>query len=201
MNHSKIVLTLVFLLGITLVNCGKEESCPTFKGYFFDIQGISSVVHHYQHSPTVAPPLEDNAKLAFNDYHGLTLRYSVNYLSSLQEPARRNGFGQVYALSCFSSGEGGSKLEKYENITVVTLNDFNAQYKKGDTINEIMTVGFNESIRDFITSRDTVEIETQSMNFKLNEPPSLNSKFKVKVIIELSTGEIYSKESTTVEFK
>jgi hypothetical protein len=140
MRTSRILLTLLLFFGFTLTNCETEESCPPFKGAFFDIQGIGSLVHHYSLSETTSPPLEDNAVIPFETYRGLILRYSVDFLSSNFEPVTNTAPGQLYALSCNQNGEAGSKSETYEKITVITLNDFNGQYSNGDTINDLISV-------------------------------------------------------------
>ncbi|MCC5915980.1 MAG: DUF5034 domain-containing protein [Cryomorphaceae bacterium] len=196
-------MTLLFIFGFTIItNCEKEyeETCPPFYGQYFDINGIESLNHHYRNTKTSSPPLENNSIVFFEDYSSLILRYSVSYLSAINQP-KKKGFGQLYALSCSSSGMSGSKHQKYQNITVITLNDFNEQYKKGDTINDVMRVGYNETIEDYINARDTSNVENTVFSFFLTQPPTIDPKFQVKVIVELNSGEIYSKESTTVIFK
>ncbi|HBF19468.1 MAG: hypothetical protein CMI36_12015 [Owenweeksia sp.] len=204
MNGNRVFWTFIFIAGLTLTNCEKDRiisSCPPFRGSYFDIKGIASIIHHYKYTETASPPLDNNAKLNFRDYNGFILRHSVDYLSSVDKQLVATGFGQLYALSCKDNGKYGSKSEVYRVITIITLNDFNVNYKSGDTINELLTLaGYDLSIDTFLKSRDTISNNTRDLHFKLSEAPSLNPKFKVKAFIELSTGENYSKESNTVEF-
>ena len=200
MKTSKVLLTLVLFFGLTLTNCETEETCPPFEGAFFDIQGIRSLVHHYRLSDSASPPLENNAVIPFESYSWLILRYSVDFLSSKEPTKSNSGLGQLYALSCLQNGEAGSKNEKYENITVVTLNDFSDQFSNGDTINELVRIGFDQTIEEFLAFQDTINIQQNALIFGLIEPPTANPKYRVRVTVELNTGEIYSRESNTVEF-
>jgi hypothetical protein len=200
MRTTRILLTLFLFFGLTLTNCETEETCPPIEGAFFDIQGIGSLVHHYRLSESSSPPLENNATIPFDTYSGLIMRYSVDFLSLTTPPKSNTGLGQLYALSCVQNGEAGSKNEKYENITLVTLNDFNDQYSSGDTINELIRIGYNQTINEFLALQDSNNIDQDALFFGLIEQPTADSKYQVQVTVELNTGEIYSSESNTVEF-
>ncbi len=183
MNRIKLILILFFTIGFLFINCeGGEGTCPPNEGIYFDIIGIGSLVHHYRNTQTSAPPLQDNAKISFEDYYGLILRYSTNYLSATEPKFKRTGFGQLYALSCIFSGERGSKKETLKKVSVITLNDFNSQYKQGDTINELLKTD-GVALNEYIAANDSILIEYQNFGFTLNQAPTLSSEFKVKVFV------------------
>jgi hypothetical protein len=64
----------------------------------------------------------------------------------------------------------------------------------------LIRIGFQQTIDEYLSSQDGININDKTLFFGLIEPPSANLKYQVQVTIELNTGEIYSRESTTVEF-
>ena len=193
MHKRKIFFTAFFLVGLTIVGCLTSGDCPPIEGAYFDITGIDKL----NHLDTTGQLLTDNDSLYFEEYGGLYLEYSFFYYGHFEKsPNHHLELGQLYALSCLSNGDKGSE-EKYKNFSVITLYDFNSNYKQGDTINDIVGIipPYNGSYE--FSSFNIYYPET---HIWLTEPPTLSSKFKVKVVIELDNGERYSKESATVEF-
>ncbi|MFT5336504.1 MAG: hypothetical protein ACI9YL_000500 [Luteibaculaceae bacterium] len=199
MLRKKCLITLFFLLALTLINCEKDTPrCPPFLGDYFRISGISQFSHQYWAGDTTLQILQDNSKLDFENYNGLILNYSVDYYGyNKMQPSI--SFGQLYALSCRSSGLLGSK-EKYKDIQIVTLNDFNSDFGKGDTINDLIRIRSYGTIEDFLIENDSNTIKNHNINFYLTQEPTRDSKFKVKIFIEFQNGVAVSKESTTLEF-
>lgn len=189
MIKRKILFTSFLFFGLAMISCIGD--CPPSAGEYFNITGISSL----NHTNTAAQTIPDSFALKFEEYRGLDLKYSLSYYSLLEKsPLNRPGFGQLYALDCFPDGWRGSE-EMYKSFNVITLNDFNEDYREGDTINEIMYLPFIDTL-----ASTNSYIEYSRTKIYLKEAPTLSSKFKIKVIIELTNGEVYSKESPTVEF-
>jgi hypothetical protein len=191
MYKRKILFTAFFLVGLTLISCLRLGDCPPIEGAYFNITGIGRL----NHTDTTGQSLADNFALEFEEYGGLDLEYAFFYYGLLEKSLNHHSeFGQLYALSCFYDGELGSE-EKYKSFNVITLYDFNSNYKQGDTINDLMSLPYVSS-----NESNSYKIFIPETKIFLTEPPTLSSKFKIKVVIELDNGEKYSKESTTVEF-
>lgn len=199
MKNIKLLLTLLLVFGFTLTNCEKDDcGCPPFEGAYFDIRGIESIRHFERISEDVVSPLPDGGQVPFDSYYGFTMEYSLTYLSMDHgNKSHTSGMGQLYACSCLEySGMEGSKHERIEEITVITLNDFNESFKANDTINEILSV-HGQPLNEYL-AQNTELISHPAMTFSLDEEPSSSNPFKVKVVAELSTGETYEQETSTV---
>lgn len=199
MTRLRITLILFLVFGFTLTNCDKDDcGCPPFEGAYFDIQGIKSIRHFERISEDVVSTLPDGGQVPFDNYHGFTMNYSLTYLSMNHgEKSHTSGMGQLYACSCLEySGMEGSKHERIEKLTGITLNDFNERFKANDTINEILSVR-GQPLNEYL-SQNTELISHSKMTFSLEEPPSSSDPFKVKLVVELSTGETYEQETSTV---
>lgn len=199
MTQLRITLTLFLVFGFTLTNCDKDDcGCPPFEGAYFDIRGIESIRHFERIRENVVSPVPDGGQIPFDHYDGFIMEYSVSYLSMNQGKKRHaSGMGQLYACSCLEySGMEGAKHERIEEMTVITLNDFNESFKANDTINEILSVG-GQPLNEYL-AQNTELISHPEMTFSLDEPPSSSNPFKVKLVLELSTGETYEQETSTV---
>lgn len=201
MKNLKYLLTLYLIFGLLFFNCSKEEmnnnnpdQCPELIGDYFDINGINSVEHLGRNNTLIT---DENTKISFNEYNGFLLDFSREYISLRHKPKPNNRLGNLYALSCLTNGYKGTKNETYKSISVITLNDFNNTFQAGDTINNILEVSENKKIEDIIFN--STNIVEPSLQFILTESPSINKLFKVRVYIELNNGEIYTKESKTIE--
>jgi hypothetical protein len=208
MKSLKYFFTLYLILGLLLTNCVKEEdynhiddysgNCPPINGAYFDIKEINEFSHYYKLSDSSHLPLEDSAQIKFEDYVGLYLDFSTEFISERNQKSTHSRAGNLYALSCISNGDYGSKTEKYKNISIVTLNDFNDDFREGDTINDLLKTDNNQTIEELIS--DSNYIEQKTLLLKLIQAPSNNEGFKVKVFIKLNNGESYDKESSLARF-
>jgi len=184
----KILFTLFFTLGLTFIACIGD--CPPIEGDYFRLTGIRSINHQSKDGVY----LEEGVQIKFEDYRGFNCNYTVSYYSSLEASSPiSSGLGQLHALDCLNEGWAGSE-DYYESIEVITLNDFNDEYRQGDTISELFNLAENLAFHDSIPIRDYF------FYFQLPEPPTLSSAFKVKVIVELQNGRRFEKESPTVVF-
>ncbi|MEL6254149.1 MAG: hypothetical protein AAFR87_19230, partial [Bacteroidota bacterium] len=86
------------------------------------------------------------------------------------------------------------------NFQVLTLNDFDEDHKANDDINDLLQYQGNfleldnSTLEDFLNASDG-KIESEDMLLALTKAPELNPELKLKVIMELSTGEIYEAET------
>lgn len=199
MTRLRIILTLFLVFGFTLTNCEEDDcGCPPNEGAYFDILGIESIRHFERVSETSISLVPDGGQVPFDNYYGFTMGFSVSYLSMNRgEKRHSSGIGQLYACSCLEySGMEGAKHERLEEVTVITLNDFNESFKANDTINEILLVS-GQPLNEYL-AQNTELISHPYMTFSLDEQPSLSNPFKVKLVLELSTGEVYEQKSSAV---
>ena len=102
----------------------------------------------------------------------------------------------AYGCSCAYDGDSGSKEEQLEKVTIITLNDFDDDHLANDTINDLFVSNLNYlPIEDYIANNND-NIRDPYEGFRLEKAPVLNKNFKAKVIVELSTGEVYEAETT-----
>ena len=187
------ILTLTFLLtmGFTFQTCDK---CPPFEGEFFDIQGFEII----NYTTTSGDEIEENEEVEFSFYGSLALSFEVEYLVNNFEKKSQFGFSLMntaFAEDCLSNGVKGSKEESIYSLTVLTLNDFNNEYMANDTINEILNVrGTPYNLNEYLAI-DSSLIQKELFELDLSTAPTLNEEFHVKMILELSTNEIYEAES------
>lgn len=187
----KLLLILLFSVGFTLQNCDK---CPPFEGDYFDIQGMEVV----NYTTSAGNVIRKNQVVEFPFYRSLSLKFEVNYLANTFPHEHSNSFSLInsaYGEDCSFNGALGSKVEKIRSLTVYTLNDFNEEYRAKDAINELLLIpGTQLNIDEFLVV-DTSRIRSEEFKMNLSIRPELNDTFHVKVVLELSTNEIYKAES------
>lgn len=203
MTLKRTVLTALLATGFTLQNCDPCD-CPSFLGDFFDIKGIE-LANYKKRGTCCADKLSANETVNFSDYYGLTLHYTVEYFGSTDRP-ESTGFSLLntaLACSCAENGARGSKDERLNTLTILSLNDFDTDHRANDTINDLFDVKFDNKIQDLneYLQQDTALIMSQGLNLKLKKAPILNDTFKVKVILALSTKETYEMESVPIRVK
>lgn len=197
------LLTLILISGFTL-QCNICD-CPSIDGSYFDIKGME-LIHYKQVDACCQAPMTENEAATFSNYKALSLEYQVDYYG---ENCRHPHFpdfsliNSAMACSCAYNGVAGSKNEKITSLTVITLNDFDAQHLANDTINDLLSANVDGEIRDLteFLSTDTSLIYSEAMYLKLKKAPELNEEFKVKVRLELSTSEVYEAESVPVKIR
>jgi len=204
MRRKTFFLTLLLVTGFTFQNCDPFDcNCPPFSGGYFDIQGIDLINYKKRGNSSVDKLLE-NEEVKFSDYSGLTIDYIVEYHSNNCHQKKTWDFSimnSALACSCLENGWEGSKEEKINSLTILTLNDFDTEHRANDTINELLDIGFHCETFDLneYLLQDTSNIEFEDLILKLKVAPELNNEFKVKVIMELSTNEIYESESIPIK--
>lgn len=202
------VLLIALVVGLPLQMCSPNGSddcnCGPITGEYFDIKGME--LNNYkktgEHSAAV---MDENEAVFYSDYSGLNVEYSVDYISeSHSQWPNFSLIPSAYACSCVYDGDRGSKNEKLSNITVITLNDFDESHRANDTINDlILATSFSledEYLEDYLLNQ-TENIPFPEINLKVDRKPTLNENYKVKVVVELSTGEVYEKISESIKIR
>lgn len=133
--------------------------------------------------------------MRFENYAGWRVPFEVTYLAQ-HSPQQRGGWGQAYALSCLHNGIHGSKTERFARITVISLYDFNDDYLQGDTINAlVMAEGLP---LDSLVAMQTENIPEPVLFMGIVEKPSRGPEFQVRIVMELNTGEVYTRDTPLV---
>ena len=203
------VLVFALLIGLPLQMCtpggGDDCNCGPITGRYFDINGMG--LKNYkkvgENSLRIMLP---NEAVSYGDYAGLTVDYSVDFISQIQSRWPSLSFiPSAYACSCIFDGESGSKFEKLSNLTVITLNDFDEAHRANDTINDLIIVKgiyFEEdAYLQAYLENDTTNIRVPAIQLLVDRKPTLNENYKVKIKVELSTGEVYEKVSETIKLQ
>jgi hypothetical protein len=206
MRLRTIFLTAIMVSGFAFQNCNPFEvdcNCPPFLGDYFDIQGIE-LINYKKRGECCVDKILGNEEVKFSDYHGLTIDCVVEYHTSNCNRNKPWGFSIInsaLACSCLENGWEGSKEEKLTSMTILTLNDFDDEHLANDTINALFEVRFHNEILDLneYLLQDTSIMKFEDFGLKLKKAPELDNEFKIKVIMELSTNEIYESESLPIK--
>lgn len=205
-NLKNKVLFLVLLACLSLQSCYDDGcDCGPQTEVFFDIQGFN--LTNYKVGKMGTKEMKENDITNYSDYLGLKLQY--NTIVSDSENANSNKrvnrpFTEGPVCDCDFYDEKGSINEKLDNLTVVTLNDFDHNHLANDTINDIVSVRSNhlkKLLVDDYLKNDTILIKDDWLYLDLEKAPEIDKTYKVKVIVELSTGEKYEEISTPICFE
>ena len=202
-NLKTLVLTILLAIGFSFQNCSSDVicSCPDIAGEFFDIQGL--MVDSYGMGPNInGALLTENDTLKFEEYAGLQLQYQVEYVTSNCSGSKSWGFSlmnSALACSCLENGYRGSKDEYIEDISILTLNDFDEDHLANEPINDLFEVTMidEQDLNEYLL-QDDIEIRYESLRLALNKAPVLDKEFKVRVILSLSSNEEYIAESLPI---
>ena len=202
-------MIIALVVGLPLQMCspgnGDDCNCGPITGRYFDIKGME--LHSYKKTGENSVALmSENEVVDYIDYSGLSVEYSVDYISEARSKWPNFSFIQsAYACSCVFDGESGSKNEKLSNLTVITLNDFDETHRANDTLNDLILVkGFYSDVDEYLENylvNDTINIQFEGIKLLVDKKPTLNENYKVRVIVELSTGEVYEKVSESIKIR
>jgi hypothetical protein len=189
-------LTLLLTIGFSIQNCD-DCNCPPVDFPFFDVNGIE-----VNHSTTPASGDAIGDPVTFANYIGISIKYIYTVVANQQPKKNQSNWdfslmSSAYGCSCLYDGINGSKEEELEKVTIITLNDFDDDHLANDTINDLFVSSIGYLPIDEYLAKDNEKISNLYEDFRLEKAPVLNKNFKAKVIIELSTGEVY--EAETVE--
>ncbi|QQX77160.1 MULTISPECIES: hypothetical protein [Aequorivita] len=205
------VLVIALVVGLPLQMCSPNGSddcnCGPITGAYFDIQGMEMTQYKKTGEDTFEQ-MEENELVNYSDYKSLLITYDVDFISQKPKRTKMPSFSFIpsaYACSCRENGDAGSKNEKLTNITVITLNDFDDNHRANDTLNDIMIVEgayFEEDqyLEDYLVN-DTLNVQFPFIRLKVDRKPTLNENYKIRVKVELSTGEVYEKISKSIKIR
>lgn len=198
MSQKTIILTILFFIGVS-ISCYKD-GCPggPYPPSYFNIIGMEASFNSTQFNKlseydTVT---HDRVKVYFD--------FQMEYYSHVNDKTWNFSFGKTaYACTPPIGGSDGSKTERFEEIIIITLNDYNDSFKALDTINQIvdLSLGGNENPSPFYFSN---YLDLHSFGpYPLLQGPSFNASenqkpFQIILIIKLSTGEKYEAISPLV---
>lgn len=142
--------------------------------------------------------------ISYSEYGFISMRFLVDYI--VYQPTSRWNFSLMNAAySCTPpiAGTLGSKEEAFDDIQVITMNEFDENHNAGSSINDLIEIS-NRS-EDFLPLNDFLNnfegtVPTEWFQLLLTKRPNLNQNFQVKVIVTLSTGENYEVDSDVVTF-
>lgn len=207
-NIRILFLTLLLSIGFLLPSCEKDgTSCDgvdSDAARYFDIQGIDA----FMYKDTLGFDfITTTDTITFSGKVGLYLDYVAEYHAMMKLP-KSTSFSLINnAWACsIIAGYDGSKTEKLVNLSIVTLNDFDEMHLANSSINDLLdydgtyNLGDKMSLEDFLADQ-TENIMSETLLLQLKKVSELNREFKYKVIVELSTGEVYEAESMPVYFR
>lgn len=200
MNSKILLVTLFFTIGFSFQNCGDGLDCDFGPvPDYFDVQGME--VQHWDSSNQFI----DSTEISFEDYGFLAASFEVEYIA-YQEPIT-TGFSfinSLYGCSPPPPGQLGSKEESFENISVITINDYDENHFAGDTINDLVDLfniyGDREGQLTSYLLQDEKPVLYEVLLFSLKAAPTLDQEFQARLIVELSTGESYEALSGVITF-
>lgn len=187
---------IVILLFFGPVACVFFEPCPDVKPYFA-IQGLHT--QHLRLTGQGQNPWEkpgDSEPVRWGDYF-LLASFEKRY------HAAGKGGASLYALSCDESGHSGTKLG-VDTLYLIALTDYNANYRQGDTLNNILLVndwtsppkdssGFYPLALYFEQNRNTIREE--AFGLRLTEPPGTAGAYRFRLVYALRNGDTFEATS------
>lgn len=201
-----IAITTLLVFGISFPSCdddGLNCNCPPET--FFDVQDLEVVLYQ---DANLGLPISNEETVEFNDGKYIHLDYIVDYHTT-NTPKWDWSFSLIniaYACSC-AVGSYQSKTEELVSLSITTLNDFDDEHLANSDITDLLLhQGFyidgeyidentNQILSELIPIRLNQRLMGEDMVLKLTKAPELNSEFKIKISMELSTGETYEVES------
>ena len=203
-----LAITTLLVFGFSFPSCdddGLDCNCPPET--FFDVQDLE--VGLYQ-DVNLGLPIASEDTVQFNDGKYIHLDYIVDY-HTYHTPKRDWSFSLInsaYACSCVEGGYR-SKEEELVSFCITTLNEFDDEHLTNTDITDLFEyIGFfnngeyidvnDQPLADQISVGINQELQGEDMVLKLTKAPELNSEFKIKIAMELSTGETYEVESQSI---
>lgn len=207
-------LFLILFIGFHFHNCSSNDDlndCNCGDAFeFFDVKGVEHSQLKFNSESNEYQIINPGDIIAFADYSSLSIEFIVDFIA--QSHRKKNYFdfnfstmASAYACSCLENGYNGAKYEGISSLNIITLHDYNENYKANDNINSI--IEFSNNISNNGIHRETYEefisLNTENIKFKYsflkpNQEPSSGSTIEFKLIFELTNGEIY--EIVTTKF-
>lgn len=198
-------LILLLFFGFSFFNCTSTDCDFGPVHEYFDISGISQV----SHVKTDFSYHEESTDLSFEEYSHMELLFDVIYISSLNRHSsliNNSWLPSLYGCSPPRAGFNGSKEEAYNQFSIVTMNDYNDTIVAGDNINHLIELSdltrFDGyvSVEEYLSSiEDKVPVEL--IYIKPTIGPSSGEDFRLKILVDLTTGESFEIEAAPITFR
>jgi len=200
------ILTTILIVGISLPSCDDDHiDCGSSPTVYFDVEGLEILLYQ-DFNRGLAIASEESVQ--FNDGKYIHLDYIVNYhtQNTLKKDWSFSLINSAYACSPIF-GAASSKTENLVKFSIITLNDFDDEHlANSDITDQFEYLGYflesefadwidSNSLTDHLSDSLDKRLNGEDMFLKLTKAPELNSEFKIKISMELSTGEIYEVES------
>jgi len=199
-----LVLISFFVFGICLLNLGCFGSCNCGTvNLFFDVKDVK---HNFLKSTgeESTAVINDGETINFEELNSLYVQFEVDYISSNHNSQCWN-LNMLYACDCDPSGIEGSKTEKFENIKVTTLVDFNDEFLTGSDISELFKIRFQYNVVNFreddlvyFLATNEENLDNEIFKLILKQKPQYG-ELKFKIDIELSNNENYSMTTNLIK--
>ncbi|MEO0470330.1 MAG: hypothetical protein AAF206_11955 [Bacteroidota bacterium] len=201
MSYLKTILLIFILMtGFFLPACMVKDSCDgvTFLN-FFDVKGLDifAVTDARGFDPENGSEVMPNDSIPFDSLERIYIDYQVDYLAENQANWSFSLIPAAYACS-FIPGGSGSKEEGLVSFKITTLNDFDTAHPANSSIIDLFDYygSYYEPRQTPITLSSFLNTQNENLTeedlaLRLNKAPELNPEFKIKVRMELSTGEVY----------
>jgi len=203
MKKLKVIgFTLILITGFIIPSCEPEDSCDgPLQSTYFDITEINVLIYSGFLSEVLP-----NETVAFGELDKIFIDYITDYHGNMP-PKRDWSFSLIpgaYACSPIV-GDKGSETEALVNFSITTLNDFDADHLADSNINDLFDyygasgepLNMPISLTQFLDEQSG-NLQEEDMFLELKKAPELNQEFKIKVFMELSTGEMYEFETEPI---
>jgi len=206
-----ISLTFFLIIGFTFPACqdddivdGPLNSCDgvVFLNHF-NVLGLAVSSFSDISTDEMIAPFDT---ITFDELDKIKIDYLVNYIA--QKSSKKNwSFSLMPSLMACSyiPGTNGSKNEAIENLTISTLNDFDSDHLADTDIKDLFDYHGSAwerldnpiSLLQFLEEQ-TGNIQGGDLILGLKKAPEINQEFRLKVTLELSTGEVYEFETEPI---
>lgn len=194
----KTLLAFSLLLLLFFWSCNRYDyDCGPYYPYFqiYDLSLTPNERYTAEQGIRSTRPVQPQDTVRYDSLNLLVL-FEVAYLRASQQPQN----GMLYAWDCSPWGERGSKVG-IDTLYLIAKEDYNAQYRAGDTLNPICRMLNHRlqegSIGEYVAANDSIILSPYGLNFSLSVPPSRESRQAFELVYLLDNGEIYGDVTST----
>ena len=192
-------LTVYFFIGIIIPACDWTDPCDCSGYRYFDVTDMTVQALTNLEDFTPVTPGE---QLSLDMFGGFYIDYIADYhaCKALENDWSLSLMSSAYACSCLV-GYDGSREEALVEFSVNTLNDFDEDHLAGSSINDLLMYQGSyldldsQAFPDFLSEEMAGKLRFEDMRLSLTSAPTIDSVFQIEVVMELSTGERYVRQS------
>jgi len=196
-------LTFFLTIGLIIPSCDKDSCDDIVFQNYFDITGISISSYSDFQQGTIISATDT---VSFDEIDKIFIDYLVDYTVTAQPKSDWTSALMPSVAACsYEPGTKGSKEEALVNFSIITLNDFDSNHLANSNINDLFD--YHGSMLNYLNSPISLaqfldeksgKIKEEDVILDLKKAPELNQEFKVRVVMELSTGEVFEVESEPI---